>query len=566
MGYKFALAVVWAFVFGVCAVGSVQTSALAQLPPSEEVSNEHKVRQFRAWVEKTNADDFQERSRWRRIFTRSARSSLPGLGRKLLVRGGLIGAAAGVWVHNGVVLYNVGQCGETYCPEALVLDVEFRKAQDAASALDLQSVFYNEYELVNGDERLVGSFVLNSFDVRRRLGSDSYDVTITGTRKGKARFSNGFSVYFLKPDDSYVGGTHASTNWTTASPDVQDYEWTGVFTQPPNVANHASKVGVYRNIPPDGYISQLQPLEDYVSWENPVFDWGASTVASPEYAPAEGDYVATQQDSDALYNAIKSDPEYEPAKDDIPADSEDQQTQHERRVGELVPQHGPVIDTTTNPDGSVTTRFQDGTTLTTWPNGDETVRTPDGKESTRYKDGTREEWDPATRRLTTIYPDGTTRVRQYPEDGTNQRPSPSTQPQTDQWTDPSGRNISRPDTNTYPETAPRPAPSPPAGGGGGGGTPSTDLSCPAPLTAKPVLPDVGWEEKFPFSLIITAKETLGQLVGTPNAPTFNLPMIGQQDLSRFDGVMSVMRVVWLVLIGGILMPLMFYRLIKGGGE
>ncbi len=307
----------------------------------------------------------------------------------------------------------------------------------------------------------------------------------------------------------------------------------------------------------------IKPGENSV-WRNPVYDWG-STTAPPEVTPVEGDYLASPQESDSFYDAIKSDPEYNPATDDVP---ETQNEQHERRKNELIPLHGPEIGTETNPDGSVTTRFEDGTSLTTWPNGDETVRTPEGKEVTRYADGTREEWDPATRRLTTTYPDGTTRVRQYPQDGTNTRPDANTTPTSDQWTGPAGNTISRPSTEQYPETIQRPAPGTSTGSPGTPTDPPTDpaLSCPVAKKPNLVVPPINFEEKFPFSLILAAMKTLGQLVGTPQAPVFQLPMLGEQNLSRFDPYMSVIRTVWLVLIGGILMPIMFYRLIKGGGE
>jgi hypothetical protein len=70
----------------------------------------------------------------RQVVTTSARTKLPMVAGA--VRGGLAGVAAGVWIHNGIMIKRVVQCGSTVtCEEpAMYLDAEFREAGTSAGS------------------------------------------------------------------------------------------------------------------------------------------------------------------------------------------------------------------------------------------------------------------------------------------------------------------------------------------------------------------------------------------------------------------------------------------------
>lgn len=561
------------FSFG--AIVHCPSAAVAQsVPPSQEVLTEHQVREFRSWIEKTRASDFDTRSRWHRIFTRSARSALPNLGRHLITKGGLAGVAAGVWIHNGVTLYT-GLAEPA--PEALVLSVEYRQAEESLTGRGAGG-FFRYYET---DGTLVGSGALlsvsYSFQNGRCRGSFSYAYTSTHPLGYAGYFGirqvSGSTTVYCRVDQIARHGLDNPLFMDTTLNSTNDamLEWYTFDVRGP-------EANVRRPVAP-----AFPATSSSNRWENPVFDWGSSTIelAPPEYTPPEGDYVATPQETRDLYDAIRSDPEYQPATDDLPR--EDSQLSPEEREKKF----GPVVWTRENPDGSTTTRYADGTEITEWPDGTTRVRYPDGREQWEYPDGTIRRYNPRTGEEVTEYPDGTTRTRQYPPgtpshelphtnptteivqypDGTTRtRQNPNTNEETEQWTDPTGQPQPRPDPERYPE--PSNPPTPGTGTPTGGPTNQSGSSCNNPRQSSLELPELDVDEKFPFSLILWTGQSIQMLAspGDSSAPCLDLPMFNRTwCFSEISGIISLMRnLVW--FFGAIFLCFFFYQLIKGGSK
>jgi hypothetical protein len=292
----------------------------------------------------------------------------------------------------------------------------------------------------------------------------------------------------------------------------------------------------------------------------------------PEYQPTEGDYVPSGQERSDFYNDIKADPEYKPTTDEPPLE-EEWQKQHERRVGELIPTHGPEEWTRTNPDGSRTTRFRDGTEITTSPDKTEMVRRSDGTEEWTYPDGTTKRVTPDGTETTTS-PDGTIRTRRPDGTETTKWPDGTTRTrrdgQPDEWTNPDGtvRPTPTPEeiTQKYPEPKPAPNPSPNAGPGGSGTTNQGPDGCASPRTMTFDLPEIPLQDHFPFSLMLKAWDWMSMLVSTPSAPSFTLPMFGTiSPPPAMNSVASAVRTV-IGLVVGIGMSFWFYRYITGKGS
>lgn len=304
---------------------------------------------------------------------------------------------------------------------------------------------------------------------------------------------------------------------------------------------------------------------------------GRMTRREPKQNPSGNDVVITPEDSTTIIREAPNAPEWEPYRTQPEPEPEPEPQVNpgsDEDIEKKKQQYGPVVWERENPDGSRTWKFEDGTEYTVYPDGTQQWKRSDGTVQWRFPDGTYRQYDPRTGQELTVYPDGSTRWRQYPSPYPRPWPGPDAAPSEEIFTAPGTRPAPNPNTQPQPEPIQRPSDPPvPSPNPTGPNTPpppepptTPSYSCPPVPKAVLLMPPIDFEDRFPFSLIILAKNTLGQLVGTPRAPVFDLPMLGQQDMSRFDSYMAVIRNVWLVIIGGILMPLMFYRLIKGKDE
>lgn len=226
------------------------------------------------------------------------------------------------------------------------------------------------------------------------------------------------------------------------------------------------------------------------SGEATANDLDLSTVSNArevpaEYVPPADGATYDPQETRAVYDLMRQDPEYQPHPD------EGTYTQpgtwySPKTETPPVTDHGPVEWTRQNPDGSTTTRYQDGTEVTTWPDG----------------------WQ-------------------------------ATRPQTGDtvWT--------RPDGSTMPntETAPH---NPPDHTGPGQGL----YGCPIPPKADFEMPEATYDSPFPFSLIFAFFGLLDSLVESPRAPVLDLPDKYGTDLtfSMADSYMVVWRDIMKVVM------------------
>lgn len=264
-----SLSIIFALIVGVCILGGLQTTASAQttVPPSADVVNEEKVYRFKKLLEETTGDDIAKeakRQRYRGILSNAARGKLPGLSRALVARGGLAGVASGIWIHNGVMLWNASLCGQADCPEPLILDTQFKKATAAEQAV------YIEYS--NGSP--IASLMLLS-----------YAWVPTSATGGTATYS-----FALQGNPRCGGGNCAYTRFVTSlasstSASVVEYRSTmpleqslsGSFsssgsnlTGQPHMMTHFSPSDTY-TVRPVGPV--FDPKGSY-NWENPVFEIG----------------------------------------------------------------------------------------------------------------------------------------------------------------------------------------------------------------------------------------------------------------------------------------------------
>lgn len=284
--------------------------------------------------------------------------------------------------------------------------------------------------------------------------------------------------------------------------------------------------------------------------------YNLSEVGAPEKTtanPPEGDTVMPPHETRILLDEIRALPEYNPSpppqgEPTAPPDVDPAQwKQHQRRKNELAPPHGAPQgnpDYTINEDGSLTTRFADGTTLTTWPDLTELVKLRNGDELWKYPDGTIRENSPTTNIEEITYPDGTTVINKPGEAPVWSRPpSPGAEPVP----------IPVPPPGEYPSPPTANYPSP-----------NTDARCnTAPY--KFALPKLQLFEVFPFSLVYKAWTLMQSLVATPERPSFSLPGFGTVTVpDSMDAGIEMFRgaVAVVMLIG---MCFMFYRTISGAG-
>ncbi len=534
-----------------CNVASAQT-----LPPSEDVLNEAKVRELRYFLDKPNSADQLTRSRWRNILGRAIPKAAPRVS-PWMVKGGLATAAAGIWWHNGNMLYeHYTSSGAT---KVAAYEMDFAAHPNAA--------VYRGY---NGSGGTAGEGMVvfvTRLDWSVASGVGTYDIDAI---RGVTKWNCGSTVC-----EAFAGSLALQRNgagWATKNfgitgankteVDAGKYEYPREVEWKANLSYQLS-TSQYRFMYGDGAQGGVTPPlkklgPDPLCVTNgctqvadfPVFEVGANKQLSPEYVPGSGDFIMTPQEGDALYDQIKADPEYKPTTDDPPPD-EDWEKQHERRIGELTPTHGPEEWTRNNPDGSRTTRFRDGTELTTSPDKTEMLRRPDGTKEYTYPDGT-------TRRVTpdgterTTWPDGTTRTRR--------------EGQEDNWTNPDGTTRTAPTPQEQTENYPEPSTKPNPGPGDSGTTNQGPDGCASPRAMTFDLPEIPLQDHFPFSLILKAWDWMGMLVSTPAAPSFNLPLFGTiSPPPALDSLASAVRAVIGVVVA-IGMSFWFYRYITGKGS
>lgn len=536
MLYRSSLTIIVGLILGVCIVLAVQTPAVSQ------ESQSHKVAQFKRWLDGTDPAKFygqtgaqvqspQARSeRLRRIWSRSMRPMGGGVSsatslKSVLLKGGLAGAAATVWINNGITLYHVVDCGETTCPEPLHMDVEFKQAEELLAASGASGAVVKRFAS-NGD--LVASGMVTQATAAVSGGNIIFSMTF----HGQSNISSQTVGYGGDAVDGVPGSSMPLTIGQTSTKTHQQTDHTRRF-----YTRNIDSTGAAVTIVEFG-----DPFTGAYAWENPVFQTGGMVEAPPEYQPAEGDYLASPQESDALYDRFVSDPEYDPRTDE----AETTREQHDRRVGVLTPQHGNPLWTTENPDGSITTKFSDGTELTTFPNGTERLLRPDGTEEWTYPDG-------VTR---TVRPDGTETTR-WPDGTTRTRTSDGTE----EWTDPNGAPRGAPTGEEYPEPDPPTQTQTPSGP-----TNQDGDSCASPRPFTFDVPDLELLDKFPFSLIMRVWDVISSLAASPVAPHFNLPVLGEVTTSpAIDSMMGVIRVI-INLVFGVGMSLWFYRYVSGKGS
>lgn len=97
------------------------------------------------------------------------------------LKGGLAGAAVGIWVNNGLMLYDYQRCGETDCPDALRVDMQLMKSSGADKGLMVTRTGYGSTGPITGV--VVITEVNWTYRPSTKDGIPSVDVVIDGVPK-----------------------------------------------------------------------------------------------------------------------------------------------------------------------------------------------------------------------------------------------------------------------------------------------------------------------------------------------------------------------------------------------
>lgn len=278
----------------------------------------------------------------------------------VLMRAGLAGLAAGIWVNNGVMIYNGIQCGEAYCPPPIKLDAQFLNAGRQGAMVTRNAkgqvtgtLMMTRYEWDYSDASKYGAFQI------QYTKEGSPEIGGINTRIVHSRTCDGFNAWFEYNDVSKLRNLPSPYR-------------NSLYTGPNNAPHNALCVQfTHGEIDGDGtnrgsVLFVGPPAYDF-SWENPVFSVReVEPVPVPGYAPGSGDYVPSAEQNGALIDAIRGDPEYDPAWAK-PWLREDFLAPQDAASREAL--WGPVIGTWTTPGGGECKEFESGAKICDFPGG-----------------------------------------------------------------------------------------------------------------------------------------------------------------------------------------------------
>lgn len=337
----------------------------------------------------------EAQSKSRRVMTRSMRTAylrpVPPAGGGVatgtsitpaLMRAGLAGLAAGIWTHNGVMIYNGIQCGQADCPDAIELDAQFlRSAQMGGMA-----GYWGEYGYYVGRTpesakgKITGAVFITDVEYSPTTKSATYTYETTGRVPGASLST-----------PTYEGGGGCQAPRFLQSASNAEFSGSPQRMNPSiNRATDAVKLN-WRG----GELGCTHP-NDYRTIQNPVFDVRqVEYISLPEYIPGQDDYVPSVEQNRKLIDGIKSDPEYDLDEDglinrDDPDDDGDGVPDVEdpepydpyspkpwlhpdfRAPSDSAGREalwGPVIGTWTTPGGGECKEFQSGAKICDFPGG-----------------------------------------------------------------------------------------------------------------------------------------------------------------------------------------------------
>lgn len=241
------------------------------------------------------------------VVTTAARSKLPGLGPQLISKAGLGGVAAGVWIHNGIILWDGYQCGQPSCPGPLPLDAQFRQAIEADQAGNTingggSSFKWSDY---NGNEFASG--MVTGFSYQYFPATNTCRYTINWNLKlapGKANgppMGNEQKTNYGSSCTMLGGGTTALTATKNAT------------------ENNLSPIGYNQSFVTDCFQSQTTNTctkkyfgpniyrRTNADWKNPIYDWGQTDVVATAPTINGGPFKASVAQSHDFYQAVAAD-------------------------------------------------------------------------------------------------------------------------------------------------------------------------------------------------------------------------------------------------------------------
>jgi hypothetical protein len=320
--------VIVALLFAFCALGVVQrdadayTGSMAYRPASwgaergaswsTMTADQKKVEIFRMreWLTRTKPAAFNpgtstlttsaQATANQKVWTTAGRARLGTAGAGTLgaslVTAGLFTAAAGIWTHNGIILYNASQCGQTSCPENIVLDAQFRAALDAQGGASAATA-YTEY--VENGNRV--QWLLVTKAEYKTIGTNGcrWDITYRGAVSPPTRAGGSFGVAADANQGSQSLACSSSTSLTLPTNTTTFGPSTGSYTNSNYTVGSYQATGHFRigNIAFPTVYKTFGPqfkLGSNVTWENPIFDAG---VAEPVTNAPSGSLTATPETS-----------------------------------------------------------------------------------------------------------------------------------------------------------------------------------------------------------------------------------------------------------------------------
>lgn len=245
---------------------------------------------FRKWLERTKPSDFttaQQASANRTVLTNTARSRVPTLAGSVL-RGGLAGAAVGIWVHNGVSLYNASQCGNANCPPEIHLDAEFKRTVESDAA---------RYVETNTSGGVIAYLYLTTADYNYSAGSATtvYRFVYSGNpRCGPSCFvTTGVST---SGSTVASGGAAYGTNSVPLNTDSR----TTTVNMPSTAVQR--RVTMVKSDGSTTTLIPVGPVESPGNYRTPIYDWGSTDVVS---APVAGSATVSPGQSQQMFYDVQ---------------------------------------------------------------------------------------------------------------------------------------------------------------------------------------------------------------------------------------------------------------------
>ncbi len=281
-----------------------------------------------------------------------------------LMRAGLAGATAGIWIHNSIMINNGIECGQTECAPVVVLDAQFLEATEGRASF---------FEMPTGSGGTAG--VLNiskvEYDYSESSGYGSSEIhweVVQGQWPTYTNYSVPVYQQFEAPR-AQIRAIALSVKKATVSPWAHDTA-SSVMGSPSSNSTYRVRRAPNPVFEPSDHPTTIvaRPATQDFTWENPVFDIREVEFIpkGPEYTPAPGEYVPSTEQNQKFLEEIRNDPEYDPTwakpwlREDFRAPVDPQQREA---------LWGPVVGTWTTPGGGECKEFESGAQLCDHPDG-----------------------------------------------------------------------------------------------------------------------------------------------------------------------------------------------------